>query len=60
MKAIRKAIAVFYMLAIWSAVAALAQQANQNETRRANILASNAKFILTAIDERAVAHFKHA
>ena len=60
MKAIRKAIAVFYVLAIWCAVAVLAQQANQNETRPASILASNTEFILTAIDERAVAQFKHA
>ena len=60
MKAIRKAIAVFYVLAIWCAVAVLAQQANQNETQPASILASNAEFILTAIDERAVAQFKHA
>ena len=60
MKAIRKAIAVCYVLAIWCAAAVLAQQANQKETQPASILSSNTEFILTAIDEPVVAQFKHA
>jgi hypothetical protein len=60
MKSIRNIVAVFYVLAAWCTVAVSAQQANHNEAQPASVLANNAEFILTAIDESAVAQFKNA
>jgi hypothetical protein len=59
MKSIRNIVVVFSMLVIWC-TAVSAQQANHNEARPASVLATNAEYILTAIDESAVAQFKNA
>lgn len=60
MESIRKIIAVLCLLATSGAAATYAQHANNDEARSTSALTRNAEFILTAIDERAVAQFKNA
>jgi hypothetical protein len=60
MKSITHIVAFFYVLAIWCPVSVSAQQRNHEEIQSASDVSSNAEFILTGIDESAVAQFKNA